>query len=58
MAERYSGKENSLWRGWISKEIPVCCIVLISVNVLIFLLELLVPALGSWLEKEGSEGCC
>jgi len=56
MAERYSGKENSLWRGWISKEIPVCCIVLISVNVLIFLLELLVPALGSRLEKEGCIG--
>lgn len=56
MAEQYSEKENSLRRSWISKEIPVCCIVLISVNVLIFLLELLVPALGRWLEKEGCFG--
>lgn len=35
------------------RELPLCCIMLIGVNVIIFLLGILWPVLGSWLEKQG-----
>lgn len=56
MTERISkGKSSYRYRDG-RQDLPVCCIVLIAVNVLIFLLGLVVPSIDRWMRDAGCFG--
>ena len=56
MTERNSWGGSGYRYGQIRKDLPVCCIALIVINAAIYLLEIVVPTLGSWMKEYGCFG--
>lgn len=56
MTERNSWGRSGYRQGTVSRDLPVCCIALIVINTVIYLLEILVPIWGSWLKENGCFG--
>ena len=56
MTERISWGKSTQRYSRSSHDLPVCCMVLIAVNILVYLLEMVVPSLGSRMKEAGCFG--
>ena len=56
MTERNSWGERSYRHSQTGGDLPICCVVLIVVNSLVYLVEIVAPALGAWMKEAGCFG--
>ena len=53
MAYRETMENNGMEAGRAKNQIPYCTVVLVALNVILFLIGLILPKAGEWMESEG-----
>ena len=53
MAYRKTMENNGMEAGRAKDQIPYCTVVLVALNVILFLIGLILPKAGEWMESEG-----
>ena len=53
MAYRETMENNGMEAGRAKNQIPYCTVVLVVLNVILFLIGLILPKAGEWMESEG-----
>ena len=53
MAYRETMENNGMKAGRAKNQIPYCTVVLVALNVILFLIGLILPKAGEWMESEG-----
>ena len=58
MAYRETMENNGMEAGRAKNQIPYCTVVLVALNVILFLIGLILPKAGEWMESEGCSAWC
>ena len=58
MAYRETMENNGMEAGRAKNQIPYCTVVLVALNVILFLIGLILPKAGEWMESEAASAWC